>query len=69
VSTLANIAKLVAVLVAAILIGNWFLAEVKKARLKGKPWYQFYFCHGKLRESQGKKRKRKVGLGWKPEWQ
>ena len=41
-STLANIAKLVAVLVAAILIGNWFLAEVKKARLKGKPWYQFY---------------------------
>jgi len=28
--------------VAAILIGNWFLAEVKKARLKGKPWYQFY---------------------------
>ena len=41
-STLANIVKLVAVLVAAILIGNWFLAEVKKARLKGKPWYQFY---------------------------
>ncbi len=41
-STLANIVKLVAVLVAAILIGNWFLAEVKKTRLKGNPWYQFY---------------------------
>jgi len=42
VSTLVNILKLVAVLVAAILIGNWFLVEVKKARLKGKPWYHFY---------------------------
>lgn len=42
VSTSVNILKLVAVLVAAILVGNWFLAEVKKARLKGKTWYQFY---------------------------
>jgi hypothetical protein len=42
VSTLVNILKLAAVLVASILIGNWFLVEVKKARLKGKPWYHFY---------------------------
>ncbi len=41
-STLVNILKLVAVLVAALLIGNWFLAEVKEARSKGKPWYQPY---------------------------
>jgi hypothetical protein len=42
VSTLVNILKLIAVLVAALLVGNWFLAEVKSARLKGKPWYQPY---------------------------
>ncbi len=41
-STLANILKLIAVLVAALLIGNWFLAEVTEARSKGKPWYQPY---------------------------
>jgi hypothetical protein len=40
--TLLNILKLVAVLVAALLIGNWFLAEVKEARSKRKPWYQPY---------------------------
>jgi len=34
--------KMIAVLVAAILIGNWFLAEVKKARLARKPWHQPY---------------------------
>jgi len=42
VSTLVNILKLVAVLVAALLIGNWFLAQVKEARSKRKPWYQPY---------------------------
>jgi hypothetical protein len=42
VPTLVNILKLVAVLVAALLIGNWFLAEVKEARSKRKPWYQPY---------------------------
>ncbi|MGD2029861.1 MAG: hypothetical protein PVG86_07985 [Desulfobacterales bacterium] len=41
-STLVNILKLISILVAALLIGNWFLAEVKKARLNGKPWYQPY---------------------------
>ncbi len=42
VPTLLSILKLVAVLVAALLIGNWFLAEVRKARSQRKPWYQPY---------------------------
>jgi hypothetical protein len=33
---------MIAVLVAAILIGNWFLAEARRARLERKPWYQPY---------------------------
>lgn len=37
-----KIIKIIAPLLAAILIGNWFLAEVKAARLKGKPWYKAY---------------------------
>ncbi len=39
---LVNVLKLIAVLVAALLVGNWFLSEVKKARFTGKPWYQPY---------------------------
>lgn len=42
VPTLVNILKLIAVLVAALMIGNWFLAEVKKARSQRKPWYRPY---------------------------
>jgi H+/Cl- antiporter ClcA len=42
VTTLASILKCIAVLVAALMIGNWFLAEVKKARSQRKPWYQPY---------------------------
>jgi len=38
-----EIFKLVAVLAAAILIGNWFLDELKKTRAQGGPWYQPYF--------------------------
>ncbi len=34
--------KYCAVLVAAIIIGNWFLAEVKKAKIKQLPWYKPY---------------------------
>ena len=41
-SQIEGLIKMIAVLVAAILIGNWFLAEVKKARLERKPWYQPY---------------------------
>jgi len=30
------------VLIAAIIVGNWFLAEVKKADRKQQPWYKPY---------------------------
>ena len=41
-STLAAIVKIIAPLVAAILVGNWFMSEVKKVRARGGPWYQPY---------------------------
>jgi len=34
--------KYAGVLIAAIVIGNWFLAEVKKAGRKQQPWYKPY---------------------------
>ena len=34
--------KAICVLGAAALIGNWFLAEVRKAKAAGKPWYAPY---------------------------
>jgi hypothetical protein len=34
--------RLAAVLAAAALLGNWFLAELKKARRKALPWYYPY---------------------------
>jgi NADH:ubiquinone oxidoreductase subunit 6 (subunit J) len=43
VSGLIQILMYAAALIAAILIGNWFLEEVKKARKKGSPWYTPYF--------------------------
>jgi hypothetical protein len=42
VDTLATIVRIIAPLVAAILVGNWFMSEIKKARFKGAPWYQPY---------------------------
>jgi hypothetical protein len=42
VATITTIVKIIAPLVAAILLGNWFMSEVKKARFKGAPWYQPY---------------------------
>lgn len=42
-SNLTNIIKMVAVLVAALVIGNWFLAEIKKGQRQGSPWYQPYY--------------------------
>ncbi len=30
------------VLIAAIILGNWFLAEVKKAHRQQQPWYKPY---------------------------
>jgi len=41
-ATIITIARIIAPLVAAIFLGNWFLSEVKKARFKGAPWYQPY---------------------------
>ena len=36
------IIKYVPALIAALLLGNWFLAEVKKAKAARKPWYAPY---------------------------
>jgi hypothetical protein len=37
-----SILKAIPILVAAFLLGNWFLAEVKKAKMTRKPWYAPY---------------------------
>ncbi|RJQ78746.1 MAG: hypothetical protein C4519_11810 [Desulfobacteraceae bacterium] len=37
------ILQMVCVLIAASILGNWFLAELKRARAVGKPWYAVYF--------------------------
>jgi hypothetical protein len=37
-----TLVKYVAVLVAAMVIGNWFLAEVKKVKFTRRPWYKPY---------------------------
>jgi hypothetical protein len=42
VSTLILLLRMIAVLAAAAFVGNWFLTEVKKARMTNKPWYQPY---------------------------
>lgn len=34
--------KLIPIFIAAILVGNWFLSEVKKARANGETWYKPY---------------------------
>ncbi|MFC1505039.1 hypothetical protein ACFL5W_00840 [Thermodesulfobacteriota bacterium] len=34
--------KAICVLVAAALIGNWFLAELRKTNTTGRPWYKTY---------------------------
>ena len=39
---LMTILKSVAVLVAALIVGNAFLEELKKARALGLPWYKPY---------------------------
>ena len=39
---LVTILKMLGPLVAAILVGNWFLVEVKKARSTNQPWYRPY---------------------------
>jgi len=39
---IAQIAKMTAVVLAAILLGNWFLAEMRSARRQRLPWYVPY---------------------------
>ncbi|MGA6924883.1 MAG: hypothetical protein WBY88_04315 [Desulfosarcina sp.] len=37
-----TILKAIFILAAAFFLGNWFLAEVKKAKALAKPWYAPY---------------------------
>lgn len=39
---LLTLTKYIAVLVAAMILGNWFLIEVKKAKSNNQPWYKPY---------------------------
>ena len=39
---IVNIIKIIPILIAAILLGNWFLSELKRANATGKPWYTAY---------------------------
>lgn len=39
---IVQILKLIPSLIAAILLGNWFLSELKRANATGKPWYTAY---------------------------
>jgi hypothetical protein len=41
-SSLFNLIKYAAVLVAALIIGNWFLTEARKAKMNKEPWYKPY---------------------------
>ena len=41
--TLFFFLKTVPILFAAVILGNWFLSEVKKTRTSGAPWYRPYF--------------------------
>jgi len=39
---MVDILKAVAILIAAILVGNWYLTENKKKRISKEPWYTLY---------------------------
>jgi hypothetical protein len=39
---IVKILQLVCVLVAASILGQWYLSEYRKARLAGQPWYRAY---------------------------
>jgi hypothetical protein len=41
-SALLGLFKLATPLIAAVIVGNWFLSEAKKAKMVGKPWYTPY---------------------------
>jgi hypothetical protein len=40
--SLLNLIKYAAVLVAAMIIGSWFLTETRKAKTNKEPWYKPY---------------------------
>lgn len=40
--TILSLLKVIPILIAAIILGNWFLAEVKKSRRSKAPWYAPY---------------------------
>ncbi len=42
-TSVVNILKLISALTAAIIIGNWFQKEVRKARVNGEAWYKAYY--------------------------
>ncbi len=37
-----DLARAIALLVAAAIIGNWYLSEIKKAKAAKAPWYKPY---------------------------
>ena len=41
-SALISLLKMAVILLAASFLGNWFLSELKKARVLKKPWYAPY---------------------------
>ena len=41
-ANIVQILKIIPILIAAILLGNWFLAELKRANATDKPWYSAY---------------------------
>ncbi len=48
-SNIIEILKLIPILIAALLLGNWFMSELKSARLKGKPrWAPYLSAPGLL---------------------
>jgi hypothetical protein len=41
-SKMVEMIRMTAVLMAAVVIGNWFMAEQKKNKKRGLPWYRAY---------------------------
>jgi hypothetical protein len=39
---ISQIIKVIAILAAGVLLGNWFLSELRSARRNGKAWYAVY---------------------------
>lgn len=41
-SSFLEVIKYLPVVIAALVLGNWFMIEVKKAKARNKPWYAPY---------------------------